>query len=545
VSLFDVLDDPRPGREHLSVWNGSGFTTLTWDDWRTRGAEVAGALRRLGVQPGDRVGCLLTNRPEVCAAVLGVWMAGGTVVSIPIIARGMSPEAYMQQIRTVRAEVGADLVLMEAQYGALLDPDALGGRSVAYEDLSGAPLRELTPPADGEVAFVQYSSGSTSDAKGCMLTGRAIRRQLVALGEALELDPEVDRGASWLPLSHDMGFFGALMQSLWNGIHVAIGPPERFLRSPGSWARDWVDFDANLTATPNFALDLLARRRQGAAAGPLPMRKLVIGGERVEPSTLARVTLALARDGFDATSLTPAYGLAECVLAVTMKPIGTDPRVLTVAREALADGRLELVDGEAAGPQTTTLVSSGRPVGDAELRIAGDGEVGEICVRSSNLTCGYVNRPDLNAARLADGELRTGDAGFLHDGELYVTGRLDDMLSIHGRNIYARDVEVALSDAEEGIRRGTCVLLDVADGGLSRVLLLTEPASDVAAVGELDLLAQRIADAALRETGIHLDECAFVARGKLPKTPSGKVKRFRCRELIEGDGEGILARVRV
>lgn len=545
MRLFDVLEEPRAGREHLSVWNGSDFTTLTWDDWRTRGAQAAGALRQLGVEPGSRVGCLLTNTADVVVAVIGIWMAGGTVVSMPVISRGMSPPAYLQQIRRVREEVGADLVLMEALYKTLLDPDALGGRCVAYEDLVGTPLRELSPPDDDEVVFVQYSSGSTSDAKGCMLTGQAIRQQLVALAEALSLDPKIDRGAVWLPLSHDMGFFGALMQSFWNGMHVAMGPPQRFLRSPGSWARDWVDFDANMTAAPNFALDLLARKKQGAGSGPLPMRKLVIGGERVEASTLERVTAALDPAGFDATSLTPAYGLAECVLAVTMKPIGEDPRMLTVARDSLADGRLEIVDGE-AGPETTTLISSGLPVGDAELRIAGDGEVGEICVRSSNLTCGYVNRPDLNAARLVDGELRTGDAGFLHGGELYVTGRLDDMLSIHGRNIYARDIEVALTDAEDGIRAGTCVLLDVAEGGLSRVLLLTEPAQDVATGGgDLDQLAGRIADAALRETGIHLDECAFIARGKLPKTPSGKVKRFRCRELVETGGEEILARVQL
>jgi acyl-CoA synthetase (AMP-forming)/AMP-acid ligase II len=547
VSLFDVLDEPRPGREHLSVWNGSDFTTLTWDDWRARGAAAAGRLRQLGVRPGSRVGCLLTNRPEVCAGVLGVWMAGGTVVSMPVIARGMSPEAYMEQIRAVRTEVGADVVLMETQYRALLDPDALGGRSVAYEDLAGPPLREPTPPSDDEVAFIQYSSGATSDAKGCMLTGRAIRQQLVALAEALSLDPKVDRGAAWLPLSHDMGFFGGLMQSFWNGIHVAVGSPERFLRAPGSWARDWVAFDANLTAAPNFALDLLARRKLTSDRAPLPMRKLVIGGERVEPSTLARVRESLGPAGFDSTSLTPAYGLAECVLAVTMKPLGEEPRLLTVAREPLADGRLEVVDAE-AGPETTTLVSSGRPVGDAELRIDGDGDggVGEICVRSSNLTCGYVNRPDLDGERLADGELRTGDAGFLHDGELYVTGRLDDMLSVHGRNLYARDIEVALTDAEAGIRRGTCVLLGLANGGgPTRVLLLSESAQESASRRELDRLAERIAEAALRETGIHLDECAFVARGRLPKTPSGKVKRFRCRELLERDGDEILARVRV
>ncbi len=533
--LFDALDEARPlERPYLSVWNGDGFDDLSWDDWRAMIEGATRGVRELGIEPRQPVPCVLTNTSAVCAGALAIWLAGGTVASLPTPARGMSPQTYLAQLRTILRRLDSDLLLIEGAYAAGLPSEELPGvRIVAFESLIDSGRVEPDLPARDDAIFIQYSSGSTGEPRGCVLQAGAIEAQADILAEGLGLDPRHEQGVMWLPLSHDMGLFGCLMLSFVKGLPLVVSRPERFMRSPRTWLGDCAAVQATITAAPNFALDLAARVAGRSPPGSFPLQKCVIGGERVEPATLARAELALGASGLTAEALVPAYGLAEAVLGVTMKELGTRPRMIAADAEALVNGQLELredsQDKNSHGG-VTRLVSTGRPLRGVEIAIRG-GEVGEICVSSPALAAGYAGDPETTSERFVDGEIRTRDIGFMLDGELYVNGRLDDMINLGGRNIWARDIEVAIC-AEAPLKPGSCALVAVEDGSRQRLVLIAEPSIGAKDLGDVARSASRIAYA---QAGVSVDECLLVAPGTVPKTPSGKIQRYRCRALATSD----------
>jgi acyl-CoA synthetase (AMP-forming)/AMP-acid ligase II len=530
--LWQAFDSTRGHGRQLSVWSSGGFRDLSWEDWR-RGAWMAcAAAQAAGAGPGTPVACILTNTVEACLALPGIWLAGSHVLSLPLLARGMSLDAYAVQLRRILADSGAELVFAEARFGAAL-ADRLPVPVGSFESLAGdwdspahrPPLSDPAPPGADDACYVQYSSGSTSDPRGCVLTTRAISAQLDMLAEALELDPAVEEGVSWLPLSHDMGLFGCLMLSFAKGMRLRLSSPERFLRSPRTWFDDCAAVGATITAGPNVGLELAARAAKAAPPAPFPMRKCVLGGERVEPGTLSRALAVLEPSGLTPSSLVPAYGLAEAVLAVTMTPVAAPPRTIAVDGEALAAGLLTAADED--DPSAVRLVSAGRPLAGVEVSIADHEPVGEICVSTPSLASGYLNDRDATAERFTADAVRTRDLGFLHDGELYVHGRIDDMLCLHGRNVWARDVETAVG-AQTAIRPGSCVLVDVVEAGETCLVALAEPATDAP---DGAALAREIRDVARTRCGVVIDSCLILPPGALPKTPSGKIQRYRAREL--------------
>jgi fatty-acyl-CoA synthase len=543
--FFDALGERRGSATQISVWQRGRFVEVTWDQWRSGAQRSAARLRLMGVNRDSRVACVLTNAPSVCTGVIGIWLAGGCVVSLPTIGRAMDLAEYASSLRRMCAEAEAELLLVEERYAEpLASSELLDVPVVGFEALERGTRAERfdpSPPDEGRTAFIQYSSGSTSRPKGCMLSGRAITAQLHMLAERLELDGQGERGVSWLPLSHDMGFFGCLMLSFTYGMRLALSTPTRFLRSPGTWFRDCARTGATITAGPTSGLDLAARATIGSASAPFPMRKLVIGGERVELSALRTAVGVLEQVGLTWEDLMPAYGLAEAVLAVTMPRVGEPPRVVHARTDALARGDLELVAPPESGahpPSVTSCVSLGHPIGDVSVRVAGEG-VGEVLVSSPSLASGYVANPKLTTERFRDGELRTGDLGFLINEELFVVGRSDDMVSLGGRNIFLSEVESSL-DAISGVRRGSSVIVDVPEDGSHRLVILTEPDG-----GDHDLavVADALQRATARASGLKAHECLFLPAGGIPKTPSGKVQRFRCRSLVANGDTPTLARI--
>jgi acyl-CoA synthetase (AMP-forming)/AMP-acid ligase II len=543
-SLFAGFERPREGF-HASIWSDDGFVRWDWDDWRREATAMAAGLRALDVEPGSRVACVLTNCPACCAVVPAIWLTGATVLSLPTIARGMSFESYLAQLRRICDATGPTLVLLEGKFAAALPDDAIPGvRIAAYESLESSERLEPTPVAGEEIAFVQYSSGSTSEPHGCALSARAVARQLRILSERLEVDTASDTSAAWLPLSHDMGLFGAVMLGFLEGMSFCLSTPQRFLQSPGTWFDDCAAFGATITAAPNFALELAARAARVELPEPFPMKRCVLGGERVEARSVASAVAALGSRGLGPAALAPAYGMAEAVLAITMTAVGEAPRILEVDAGALIEG--EVVDpvtvedwGTEPGPGRTRLVSAGRPLDGVAVRVAGDARVGELLVSSPSLASGYFADPAATRERFDDGAVRTGDVGLAHEGQLYVVGRLDDMISAGGRNLFARDVEVAMGDSV-AVRPGSCVLVNLADAGGGRLLALAEPAREAE---DFPGIARSLAGAVRQATGFRLDECLIVAPGTLPKTPSGKIQRYRCRQLLETEGLEPLARI--
>jgi fatty-acyl-CoA synthase len=488
------------------------------------GERAAAGLIDRGVQPGTPVASIITNSPEACATVIGTWLAGATVVSLPVIARATTVPDYRDQLLRICADAKSPLLLVEARYAPFLE--GLGVPVVTHEELPAERGASADPPPEDEVAFVQYSSGSTRSPRGCALSTRAIAAQLDLLAGALELDPERDRGLAWLPLSHDMGLFGGLMNFWRAGVDGMLTTPERFLAAPRTWLEDCAEFGATLTVAPALGLAMASRAARTAPPDrKLRLRACIVGGDMLYSQTLQTVDEVLGPIGLGASQVVPAYGLAEATLAVTMGPLGSPPNACPSP----------LVDADEALP----VVSAGRPLPGVDVTIDGDEGVGEILVRSPSLASGYVNDEPATAEAFRDGVLHTGDVGFIHDGELYPVARTDDVIKVGGRKIWATDVEAAV-EADGGVRPGNCVLVAVPGSTGQRLVVLLEPDDEA---GRPEVVARRVGRRALEDGAVGIDECVLVRRGSLPKTPSGKLQRYRCRQIAQDGGESVVARV--
>jgi len=529
-----------PGRASLHCWVADGWEAATWRDVVADAEAMTAGLRRCGVRPGTRVATVLTNGPHAVRGLLAVWLAGGAVASLPVPARGMAGEEYTAQLRTICAQLQPEVFLLEERMAGLLDDDLRTALNVrTWESLAGSGKVDASPPGDDDLAFVQYSSGSTSAPKGCMLTTRAIAHQLDLITTMLDGRPGGETTVSWLPLSHDMGIFGTLLTPWVNDWTLYLSTPERFTFAPRTWFGDMAEFGGTMTAGTNTALHLGSRiGRSTRLAGGLDVRACIIGAERVEAATLARVVDALGPYGFRPESLMPAYGLAEATLAVTATPVHEAPRHLVVDSIALADGELHEVDPGAES--ATAVVGAGVPCLGVEVLGAPGDRLGEISVRSPSLASGYFADPARTAERFTGEAVRTADLGFVRDGHLYPVGRIDDVISVAGRKVYAREIEHAV-DALEQVRRG-CTTLISADGSGKELTLFVEVTRRM---DDYRPLAEAVASVAMAKAAVALDECVFLTRNSLPKTPSGKIQRHRCRQMLDAGRFEPLATVRL
>ena len=530
--LWESLTDPRHVQGVMRAYEGDAIAGTTWDQGLAGGRRVAAGLRRRGVRPGARVATVLTNSREVVEGIVGIWMAGGVVASLPVPARGMSLPQYCEQLAGLCTGLEAELLLAEGKLLSLV-PEVLmaGVRLLPWEQLpvSARPADPCFAHED-EIVFIQYSSGSTRMPKGCALTARAIGAQLGILSEMAEAEDSSETVVCWLPLSHDMGVFGCLLFA-WSGGHdLVLSSPERFTRSPRTWFTDCAMFGATLTAGTNTALHAATRSvaaMRSGIASPIRLKVCVVGAERVDAGTLRRASEVLVPYGFSPAAFMPAYGLAEATLVVSATGVRELPHAVAVDTFALADGRVELVSAEL--DSATHVMSVGRPCAGVQVRLDRPGELSEVLVRSPSLARGYWGDEERTRERFAGGELRSGDLGFELEGQLYLAGRTDDLLSVGGRNVYAREIEAAVGLLPD-IRTGCCTLIDLPDTeGRSALVLLMELAT---ATADQRSVAESAAELAMSKAGVEVDRCVFLRKGTLPKTPTGKIQRFRCRQLL-------------
>jgi acyl-CoA synthetase (AMP-forming)/AMP-acid ligase II len=538
MDLWDSLTGRCP-RGELYTRAERGYEHVPWREVVRRAESMAGSLRASGVRDGVRVAALLTNSSPAVSGLLAIWLAGGVPASLPLPSTGGSAEEYALRLDAILATLDSPLVLTEERLLPFVPP-ALARRVQvrSWESLYGSRRIDSSPPGLDEPAFIQYSSGSTDVPKGCVLTTRAITKQLEIIGSLTAGRPGAERVYSWLPLSHDMGIFGCLLCPWVSDWDLVLSTPEHFMLSPGTWFGDMASFGSTLTAGTSTALHLAVRAHgRRKPPGELAVRGCVVGAERVEHDTLRRAAEAFGPYGLRPNAFIPAYGLAEATLAVTACPPPAEPKTLAVDALRLADG--EVVGAEADDPGAALLVSAGPPCAGVRIRAGDQNAVAGIHVSSPSLASGYFADPVRTRDHFADGWLRTGDLGFQQGGELYVVGRDDDLISVTGRNVYAREVEWTVAGLEP-LRKGCVVVMDVALRGRSRLVLLAETKLSV---GDYDGLAARAARIAARKAAITLHECVFVESGTLPKTPSGKVQRYRCRRLLLEERFRPLARV--
>lgn len=483
-----------------------------------RAMAAARRLLALGVSPGDPVGLLGPNRPEWVVSAFATWLAGAVAVPIQLPLRVRDPDAFGEQLRSLVAAGGCGLVLGDP---ALLDhlPTGVG---VEWQEEAGGSSGDLPDVEPGMAAVIQFSSGSTAAPKGALLTHAAVMAQMEILGEGLRGEPSI---LSWTPFFHDLGLFYNIVQVVTWGLRSHHLPTERFARDPIEWLRLVKETGATYTVAPSsaFGSAVRAARARGERIDLSGLEAAYFAAEGVDPAAI-RSMVESARDsfGFREEALGCTYGLAEAVMAVSYPAVGSGMRIERVGLDDLVGPGIA---ASADGGPSRLVVSSGPPRMD--LRIAApDGDlperrVGEILVRGESLMSGYVGRGQSDP--FEGGWLRTGDLGYLADGDLYVTGRIKDVVIAMGHNYYPEDFEWAAARVE-GVHPGRCVAFNRA--GAEEVVVLVEARKR----HDRAQLSREVSRAISDAVGIPPDEVVVLPPGAIEKTTSGKLRRAVARE---------------
>lgn len=511
------------------------------------------AVRLTGrVLAGDRVVLAHPSGPEFLRAFLGCLYAGVIPVPTPIPGRY---QHHVLRTAAILRDAEASLVLTDEENltplrERLIDAGLADTPVVATDqgNTGGAESWRPVMAEDDQVAFLQYTSGSTSEPKGVMVSQANLVHNIRAGRDLLRIGADAVF-CSWLPTHHDMGLIAMTLTPLMSGGTVVLTPPMDFLRRPATWLELISEFGAEVSAAPNFGYELCLRRVSDEQLETLNLsrwRRACNGAEPIDHRTLVRFANRFAATGFRPDFLVAGYGMAETTLFTAGSVPDRPPVITSIEPRALERGVLTAVDRHAG---SSALVGCGRTsdlqvrVVDPETaRVLPDGRVGEIWLRGPSVALGYWRRPTTTEhtfrATTGDGEtgfLRTGDLGVLRDGELYVTGRIKEMMIINGRNIYPQDVERELTAAFAG--------LTVLAGCAFSVPTPAERLVVIAETRTRGLSAARIAEAARRARaelntvlGLGGVDLVLARPGRIRRTTSGKVRRAAMRELFMSDG---------
>jgi 1-acyl-sn-glycerol-3-phosphate acyltransferase len=540
--------------------------TLTFGELYTASQRVAAELARRGVPPGGRVAMMLPTSRAFFVSYAGILLAGAIPVPIypPFRADRIEEYAARQSAILNNAEVCLLLTFRRAEAVAhLLKPRVHSLAAVADAEKLIDAADKAPPPAPGalpahlsgsrvrkssDIALLQYTSGSTGDPKGVVLTHANLLANMRAIGEAVQLGPG-DVGVSWLPLYHDMGLIGAWLTLLHYGVPLAVMSPMAFLTRPERWLWAFHKHHGTISAAPNFAYELCVRKIAEKDIEGLDLsscRAALNGAEPVNPETLERFAARFSRYGFRREAQLPVYGLAESALAVTVPPLNRGPLVDRVEREPFT------MHGTANPAQSTSasvisFVSSGRALPGHEVRIVNetgnelpDRAEGFLWFRGPSATMGYYQNPrateQLFPAGPANGGdefawVNSGDRAYRADGEIYVTGRVKDIIIKSGRNLYPHEVE-ELAARVDGLRKGCIVAFGIKDEGSG-----TEKLIVVAEARERDARRHPAIAAAVTEQisqglGLPPDRVELLPLGSIPKTSSGKLRREETKQLF-------------
>ncbi len=528
-----------------------GEDTITYGRLWRETARVAGGLRERSVRRGDAVALMLPTGLDFLRTFPGILAAGAVPVPIYPPLRLDRLEDYAARQSAILADAGVSMLVTIPRampIAGLLRPSVPTLREVTTADeLAG--LGAVVPGPEGSAAdpaFIQYTSGSTGNPKGVLLTHDNLMANMRAIAAGLEARP-TDVGASWLPLYHDMGLIGSWLFCLHQGLPLALLSPTAFLARPERWLWAIHQHRATLTAAPNFAYELCARKVPDEALEGLDLSSLrcaLNGAEPVNPETLERFARRFARCGLRREALLPVYGLAENAVGLAFPPVGRGPRIDRVARAAFqTEGRALPAEPHDAG--ALRFVSAGRELPEHDVRIvdeAGDDlperTVGRLVFRGPSQTAGYYKKPEATAAiTLPGGWLDSGDLAYRAEGEIYIAGRKKDLIIKAGRNLVPQEIEEAAAGVD-GIRKGCVVAFGVdrpATGTESLVVVAETRAQEAA---ERDRLVTAVTERVAVAVEVPPDEVVLVPPGAVPKTSSGKVRRAATKELFLGGGLG-------
>ena len=552
VGALEWHAERNPERVHIYLREDDGQETpLTYGDVWREATDVANSLVDRGLGRRDAVALMLRTERAFFSAFFGILMAGCVPVPMYPPFRADRIEEYAQrQVRILRnadarlmitfAEVERIATLLTGQAPSLEAIVTVGRLTGGGPEPAALPSRHRVPSRqdDGEPALIQYTSGSTGQPKGVLLSHANLLANIRALAIRLEVGAD-DVGVSWLPLYHDMGLIGAWLGALYVGSPLALMSPLAFLARPARWLWSLHAHRGTFSAAPNFAYDLCSHRIEDAELEGLDLgsvRVLLNGSEAVRPETLERFTKRFERYGLNPKALAPVYGLAECSVGLSAPPAGRGPLIDSIQRRQFQETGRARPGGEDEG-DVLQFVSCGRALPGHEIRVAdpeghrvADRLEGRVQFCGPSASAGYYRNPDATRTLVrSDGWLETGDLGYLSNRELFLTGRRKDLIIKAGRNLQPHEAEEVVAGVL-GVRKGCVAAFGVSDParGTERFVIVAETRlTHAEARARLEAtIIERVATA----LGVPPDVIVLSAPGSVLKTSSGKIRRGATRE---------------
>ncbi|HEX4458658.1 MAG TPA: fatty acyl-AMP ligase, partial [Polyangia bacterium] len=529
--------------------------TLDYGGLARRALAIAGQLQAAGAR-GEPVLLLFPPGLDYVAGFLGCVCAGA--IAVPAYPPDPSRLGRtLPRLASLVADARARFALTMGPIRGLVEAMGLQAGTLAQlkwlavEEASDATREQWRDPGaqTDDIAFLQYTSGSTGNPRGVVLSHANLLQNSVAIQRCFETGAD-SRGVIWLPPYHDMGLIGGVLQPLFGGFPVVLMSPLAFLARPLRWLQAISRHRGTVSGGPNFAFDLCVRKIGAADRAALDLSSWEVafnGAEPINPDTLDRFAAAFEPCGFRREAFFPCYGLAEGTLIVTGGRKADAPVRRAIDKAQLAAGVAAPADSDGVSDGNVTLVGCGRRVADTELLVvdperhlpAAPGRVGEVWVRGPGVARGYWQRSEESqatfGARRADtddgGWLRTGDLGFVADDELFVTGRMKDLIIVRGRNLYPHDLERTAVACHVALRPGCAAAFAVSgasDGDGEQLVLVLEV--DANKPFDPPALIDDIRAAIAVEHEVQAQAIVLVAAGSVPKTSSGKIQRRACRQ---------------
>jgi len=548
-TLIAVLDNhvqSHPDRIHLILEQyQKNAQQLTYKDLITGARELAGGLQQQNLEAGDTVAIMLPTGADYFFSFFAILLAGGIPVPLYPPARPTQIEEHLRRHRKILRNAGAKIMITMPEVkpiARLLKAQVETLELVDTVDAFSGHIKKFTPiPIHaGDIAFIQYTSGSTGDPKGVVLTHANLLANIRAMGRITEVTA-ADVFVSWLPLYHDMGLIGAWLGSLYFGCRLVIMQPLSFLARPERWLWAIHNYQGTLSASPNFGYEFCCKRLDENKLKGLDLsswRLAFNGAEPVSPQTITNFATRFAPYGFRREAATPVYGLAESSVGLAFPPLKRGPVIDLVKRAPLLESGQAI---PAAEDDTAPLqfVACGQPLPGHQIRIVDESrrelperQQGELQFKGPSVTSGYFRNPEKTRSLFKGEWLDSGDLAYIAGGDVFITSRVKDIIIRGGRNIYPHELEEAVGNIP-GIRKGCIAVFAAHDrvSGTERLIVLAESRKKDAEIKEK--LRRQIVNIAVDLLAMPPDEVVIAPPGTVLKTSSGKIRRAASRELYE------------
>lgn len=520
--------------------------TYSYAETKEKALEVARGLQALKLDLTHPIGLIFDNSDEFLFSFLGCQIAGGIPSPFAPPANANALEAYFQQMYRIMQNAGSRYLIIETKFKDFVENIV----KQLYPDITVFSYSEIAAAGAATEAFsstqrsdnlvlVQYTSGSTSDPRGVRVTNNNLASALDAISSGIQLN-HTDVNGQWLPMHHDMGLIG-MLAGLSKGVDHYIWTPVYFIRNPGKWLAGFAEHRASIYAGPNFSYDILSKYVDDEAIAKLDLsnwRVAFNGAEPIDYRLIRRFTEKLQPAGFKPKTIFPVYGLAEATLPVSFPALGSLPKAIYVDHDQLiSEGVARELSPSAQQNNVTCLVSVGRAVKDHKIRIfnekgdvSGQARVGEIQVSGPAIMSGYYNNQEASDDSFSDGWLKTGDTGFILQDNLYIVGRMKEMVIIRGQNYYPHDIEWLIKDTP-GIYHGRAICFSLLRENEEVVGIIVE--SKLSDSEEQAALIDRIRSRVLEQFNITAVEVHIMPPKSIKRTTSGKFKRGEMKRMIQ------------